>query len=45
MQTARRILEQLGRVTPLDPEQELVTVCAALLHDLGTARSATCSSG
>ena len=35
MQTARRILEQLGRVTRLDPEQELVTVCAALLHDLG----------
>ncbi|MDB5297146.1 MAG: superfamily phosphohydrolase, partial [Phycisphaerales bacterium] len=35
METARKMLGQLGRLTPLDPDQEMVAVTAALLHDLG----------
>src|SRR6476659_8143021 len=35
METARKILQQLGRSNKIDPADELVTLCAALLHDLG----------
>ncbi|HEX8914256.1 MAG TPA: HD domain-containing protein [Humisphaera sp.] len=35
METARKILDRLRLEVALDPHQELVTLCAALLHDLG----------
>lgn len=35
METARKMLAQLALVTKIDPEDEIVTVAAALLHDLG----------
>src|ERR1700761_5444211 len=35
METARRILDQLRPSVPIDPEQEIVCLTAALLHDLG----------
>ena len=45
METARKILDQLRHTVAVDEEQETVCLAAALLHDLGHARSATCSSG
>jgi uncharacterized protein len=35
METARRMIEQLGRSMRIDEEMEAVCLCAALLHDLG----------
>lgn len=35
METARKMLGQLSLVTRIDPEDEIVTLAAALLHDLG----------
>src|SRR5438477_369458 len=35
METARQILDQLGRSFYIAPEARAVTLCAALLHDLG----------
>jgi HD superfamily phosphohydrolase len=35
METTRKILDRLRLEVELDPHQELVTLCAALLHDLG----------
>jgi HD superfamily phosphohydrolase len=35
METARRMFQQLARFHNIDPAEELVTLCAALLHDLG----------
>src|ERR1700712_933924 len=35
METARKILARLGQSFPIDPVDEMVTVTAALLHDLG----------
>jgi HD superfamily phosphohydrolase len=35
METARKILNQLKGAFPIDPQQEMVTLVGALLHDLG----------
>src|SRR6185295_16319276 len=35
MQTARRILDQLARAQYISEEDRTLTLCAALLHDLG----------
>src|SRR4051812_20030513 len=35
METARKMLQQLSRSHKIDPADELVALCAALLHDLG----------
>src|SRR3954447_13821119 len=35
MQTARRILDQLGRSFYITEEDRTIALCAALLHDLG----------
>jgi hypothetical protein len=35
MQTARRMLEQLGRIVPIDEGDERACLAASLLHDLG----------
>src|SRR5580704_13836094 len=35
METARKMLRQIGRSRKLDPEQMTVCLAAAMLHDLG----------
>jgi HD superfamily phosphohydrolase len=35
MQTARRMLDRLGQISPIDPLDRAICVVAALLHDLG----------
>ena len=35
MHVARRLLARLGRERPIDPWEQTVTACAALLHDVG----------
>src|SRR5438552_13767220 len=35
METARKMFQQLARFHKIDPAEELVALCAALLHDLG----------